>query len=44
MAKKKQEFVKQDEQLQEVNEALSGAGKWIEDTAPLFRVLVLRIS
>lgn len=30
MAKKKQEFVKQDEQLQEVNEALTGAGKWIE--------------
>ena len=31
MAKKKEEFVKQDEQLQEVNEALTGAGKWIED-------------
>ena len=29
--KKKEEFVKQDEQLQEVNEALTGAGKWIED-------------
>jgi tetratricopeptide (TPR) repeat protein len=29
--KKKDEFVKQDEQLQEVNEALTGAGKWIED-------------
>lgn len=31
MAKKKEQFVKQDEQLQEVNEALTGAGKWIED-------------
>ena len=35
MAKKKQEFVKQDEQLQEVNEALTGAGKWIEENADL---------
>ena len=31
MAKKKEQFVKEDEQLQEVNEALTGAGKWIED-------------
>ena len=31
MAKKKEQFVKQDEQLQEVNEALTGAGKWIEE-------------
>ena len=36
MAKKKEEFAKQDEQLQEVNEALTGAGKWIEDNANLF--------
>ncbi len=34
MAKKKQDkFEKQDEQLQEVNEALTGAGKWIEEHA-----------
>ena len=32
MAKKKQDnFEKQEEQLQEVNNALTGAGKWIED-------------
>ena len=28
---KKNDFEKQDEQLQEVNEALSGAGRWVED-------------
>lgn len=33
MAKKKQTFAKNDEQLQEVNEALTGAGKWIEKNA-----------
>jgi len=33
MAKKKQQFEKQDEQLQEVNEALTGAGKWVEDNS-----------
>lgn len=31
MAKKKQNFEKQDEQLQEFNETLTGAGKWIEE-------------
>jgi len=30
MAKKQNKFEKQDEQLQEVNNALSGAGQWIE--------------
>lgn len=30
MAKKQNEFEKQDEQLQEVNNALTGAGQWIE--------------
>ena len=44
MAKKKEEFVKQDEQLQEVNEALTGAGKWIEDNATLIGWVVLGIA
>ena len=44
MAKKKQEFVKQDEQLQEVNEALTGAGKWIEDNANLISWIVCGIA
>ncbi|MBR5678080.1 MAG: tetratricopeptide repeat protein [Paludibacteraceae bacterium] len=44
MAKKKQDFVKQDEQLQEVNEALSGAGKWIEDNANLISWIVAGIA
>jgi len=44
MAKKKEEFVKQDEQLQEVNEALTGAGKWIEDNATLIEWVVLGIA
>ena len=44
MAKKKQEFEKQDEQLQEVNEALSGAGKWIEDNANLISWIVLGVA
>ena len=44
MAKKKEEFVKQDEQLQEVNEALTGAGKWIEDNANLISWIVLGIA
>ena len=44
MAKKKEEFVKQDEQLQEVNEALTGAGKWIEDNANLISWVVLGIA
>ena len=30
MAKKQNKFEKQEEQLQEVNNALTGAGKWIE--------------
>lgn len=44
MAKKKQEFVKQDEQLQEVNEALSGAGKWIEENSNLISWIVCGIA
>ena len=44
MAKKKQEFVKQDEQLQEVNEALTGAGKWIEDNSSLLSWIIAGIA
>ena len=44
MAKKKEQFVKQDEQLQEVNEALTGAGKWIEDNANLISWVVCGIA
>ena len=44
MAKKKEEFAKQDEQLQEVNEALTGAGKWIEDNANLITWCVCGIA
>lgn len=44
MAKKKQDFVKQDEQLQEVNEALTGAGKWIEDNSNLISWIVAAIA
>ena len=44
MAKKKEQFVKQDEQLQEVNEALSGAGKWIEDNSNLISWIVCGIA
>lgn len=44
MAKKKEEFAKQDEQLQEVNEALTGAGKWIEDNANLISWVVCGIA
>ena len=44
MAKKKEQFVKQDEQLQDVNEALTGAGKWIEDNANLISWIVAGIA
>jgi len=44
MAKKKEEFVKQDEQLQEVNEALTGAGKWIEENSNLISWIVCGIA
>ena len=44
MAKKKEQFVKQDEQLQEVNEALTGAGKWIEENANLISWIVCGIA
>ncbi len=44
MAKKKQEFEKQDEQLQEVNEALTGAGKWIEDNSSIISWVVAIIA
>ena len=43
MAKKKEQFVKEDEQLQEVSEALTGAGKWIEDNANLISWIVCGI-
>ncbi|MBO4689460.1 MAG: tetratricopeptide repeat protein [Paludibacteraceae bacterium] len=43
-SKKNQEFEKQDEQLQEVNEALTGAGKWIEDNSSLLSWIVLGIA
>ena len=44
MAKKKQEFAKQDEQLQEVNEALTGAGKWIEDNSNLISWIICGVA
>lgn len=44
MAKKKQDFVKEDEQLQEVNEALTGAGKWIEDNSDLLSWIVAGVA
>jgi tetratricopeptide (TPR) repeat protein len=44
MAKKKEEFVKEDEQLQEVNEALTGAGKWIEDNANLISWIICGVA
>ena len=44
MAKKKEEFVKQDEQLQEVNATLTGAGKWIEENANLISWIVCGIA
>jgi tetratricopeptide (TPR) repeat protein len=44
MAKKKEQFVKQDEQLQEVNEALTGAGKWIEENSNLISWIVAGIA
>ena len=44
MAKKKEQFEKQDEQLQEVNEALTGAGKWIEDNANLISWVICGIA
>ncbi len=44
MAKKNEEFAKQDEQLQEVNEALTGAGKWIEDNATMISWCVAGIA
>lgn len=44
MAKKNQEFKKQDEQLQDVNEALTGAGKWIEDNSNLISWIVAGIA
>lgn len=44
MAKKKEQFVKHDEQLQEVNEALTGAGQWIEDNANIISWIVAGIA
>lgn len=44
MAKKNQEFTKQDERLEEVNETLTGAGKWIEDNANLISWVVAGIA
>jgi len=44
MAKKKQDFAKQDERLEEVNETLTGAGKWIEDNANVITWVVATIA
>lgn len=44
MAKKKEQFAKQDEQLQEVNEALTGAGKWVEENSNLISWIVCGIA
>ena len=45
MAKKQQQkFEKQDEQLQEVNQALTGAGKWIEDHSNMLSWCVCGIA
>ena len=44
MAKKKEQFAKQEEQLQEVNEALTGAGKWIEENSNLLSWIVAGIA
>ncbi|MBQ9296594.1 MAG: tetratricopeptide repeat protein [Paludibacteraceae bacterium] len=44
MAKKEQEFAKQDERLEEVNETLTGAGKWIEDNANTISWVVAAIA
>jgi tetratricopeptide (TPR) repeat protein len=44
MAKKNQEFAKEDERLEEVNETLTGAGKWIEDNATLISWCVAGIA
>ena len=44
MAKKKQDFAKQDERLEEVNETLTGAGKWIEDNANVITWVVAAIA
>lgn len=44
MAKKKEQFAKQDEQLQEVNEALTGAGKWIEDNSTVISICVAVVA
>ena len=44
MAKKKQDFAKQDERLEEVNETLTGAGKWIEDNANVLTWVIAAIA
>ena len=44
MAKQKELFAKQDEQLQEVNEALTCAGKWIEENSNLLSWIVAGIA
>ncbi len=44
MAKKQQDFAKEDERLEEVNETLTGAGKWIEDHATLISCVVAAIA
>ncbi|MBQ3998556.1 MAG: tetratricopeptide repeat protein [Paludibacteraceae bacterium] len=43
MAKKNQKFEKQDEQLESVNQTLTGAGKWIEEHANTLEWIVLGI-
>ena len=44
MAKKNQKFVKEDEQLESVNQTLTGAGKWIEDHSTLLISCVVGIA
>ena len=43
MAKKNQKFEKQDEQLESVNQTLTGAGKWIEEHSNLLSWCLLGI-
>lgn len=43
MAKKNQKFEKQDEQLESVNQTLTGAGKWIEDHSNMLTWIVVGI-
>ncbi|MBQ1859090.1 MAG: tetratricopeptide repeat protein [Paludibacteraceae bacterium] len=44
MAKKNQKFEKQDEQLESVNQTLTGAGKWIEEHSNMLTACVVGIA